>query len=204
MAGNNLLWWNTGAANQETDSAFASDSQRTGGAANPSLFPSILANKLFYNWGNFISAFGLMMANKGYLVLDNPSGTPFSGTYPSQVIALAAVLANVQTAADTKSIQTVSFSSSMALSATGHSGFYIPMTSNCAFTITGLTAWAKLKFIWGQPAAGNCTVSFPGNVTAGVGGLPTQPDPTPNSFSTQDWIVFPDGNLHPDGPMIVS
>ena len=70
MGSNSFLQWNPGAANQETDAAYAADTQRTGGAAAPSLFSSVLANKLFFQLSTMVAALAQVMANAGQTVSD--------------------------------------------------------------------------------------------------------------------------------------
>jgi hypothetical protein len=84
----NFQQWNPNATNQETDSQYTSDAMRTGGAADPSIFPSATANKLFYQVSTFAAAFAQALANKGYSLSD------------ANLSNLAAVLANVMTQAD--------------------------------------------------------------------------------------------------------
>lgn len=92
MAGtNNFLVWNPTAANQETDTAYAADTQRSGGAASGSIFPSPTANKLFYQCSSMITALAQMMANKNYNMSDANQAN------------LIAALTNIVTKADTTS-----------------------------------------------------------------------------------------------------
>ncbi len=66
----NFQVWNPLAANQENDAAYAADAQRSGGATT-GLFPSITANKLFYQLSTMVAAIGAMLAAKGYTVADS-------------------------------------------------------------------------------------------------------------------------------------
>jgi hypothetical protein len=84
----NFLQWNPAANNQDTDAQYAVDTQRTSGAANPSIFPSLTANKLFFQVTTFITAFAQALANKGYVLSD------------VSLTNLEAVLANVTTVND--------------------------------------------------------------------------------------------------------
>jgi hypothetical protein len=84
----NLQQWNPTGANQESDSAYTVDAQRTGGAANPSIFTSATANKLFYQLSTFLAAFGQALSAKGYTISD------------ANLSTLAGVLANVVTEVD--------------------------------------------------------------------------------------------------------
>jgi hypothetical protein len=88
MAVSNFLQWNPAAANQETDSAYSSDTMRSGGAANPSVFPSATANKLFYQLSTFVAALAQALATKGYAMSDSSLST------------LTSTMASVITSAD--------------------------------------------------------------------------------------------------------
>ena len=85
---NNLLQWNPGASNMESDADYANDPQRLAGAQAPAEFPSATANKLFYQSSTFNKAFGDALAAKGYTISD------------ANIAALTAVLGNVMTQAD--------------------------------------------------------------------------------------------------------
>jgi hypothetical protein len=84
----NIQQWNPTAANQESDTAYTADTLRSGGAVDPSVFPSITANKLFYQLSTFIVALANALAAKGYVVSD------------ANVTTLAGVLANIITQTD--------------------------------------------------------------------------------------------------------
>lgn len=89
MAGsNNFLQWNPAAANQETDAAYTSDTTRSGGAGSGSIFPSVVANKLFYQISTMVAAFAAAMAAKNYTMLD------------SNITNLQTALSNILTQAD--------------------------------------------------------------------------------------------------------
>jgi hypothetical protein len=83
----NALQWNPTQANQESDTAYAADSERTGGAVSGQ-FPSALGNKLFYQLSTYITALATMLANKGYSNND------------SNLANLVAVMNNLVTNAD--------------------------------------------------------------------------------------------------------
>ena len=85
---NNFLQWNPGAVNQENDGTYAADALRSGGAPANAIFPSALANKVFYQSSIFVAAFAQMMSDKGYNLSDVDFNT------------LKTVLANVITGAD--------------------------------------------------------------------------------------------------------
>jgi len=188
MATTNFLIWNPGMVNQETDSAYASDSQRSGGASASTIFASILANKLFYQLSTFVAAFAQMMANKGFTMSDANYAT------------LTATLANVLTTADSPVYSTPTFSSALALNASGTAGFYIgPMTSNTTITLTGLTEWQEVEFMFEQNSTGGFNVAYPANMVGFAA-----PDPTANSTTFQKGKVYPDGKLHAISPAISS
>lgn len=105
MAGTNFAEFNPSAANQETDSAYASDSLRSGGAAVDGVCPSTLFNKLNYQQSTMIAALALALVNKGFSPVDgSPSSTNGLVTPSTAVSNLAAVLANILTTADYASI----------------------------------------------------------------------------------------------------
>jgi hypothetical protein len=91
----NFLVFNPPCNNQESDTAYASDSLRTLGAALDAILPSALFNKMNYQTSIMTAAIGQMMAAKGYVVNDG-NATP--GT--AALNALAAALANIMTQAD--------------------------------------------------------------------------------------------------------
>src|SRR5580698_7300430 len=90
----NFLQWNPTGANQENDSTYAGDSQRSGGAGSGSIFASALANKLFYQLALFVCAFATMLTNKGYAPNDG------SSSFGTALANLVAVLNHVITDAD--------------------------------------------------------------------------------------------------------
>lgn len=94
MATTNLQQWNPTAVNQENDAAYAADSQRSGGATNPSIFQAELANKLFYQTTTFLTALFTAFANKGFTTSD------------SNLSTLTATCANFLTTADKISVAT--------------------------------------------------------------------------------------------------
>jgi len=69
MASNNFLQWNAGKVNQDTDGEYVLETQRIGGAVS-GLFPSKLANKLFYQCTIMVAAMGEMMKDKGFEMSD--------------------------------------------------------------------------------------------------------------------------------------
>jgi hypothetical protein len=95
--------WNPGAVNQESDSSYQSDVQRTGGAQTGGVFPSLTANKVLYQITTFVRALALALAAKNYSVQDGT--TPFQADTSSNaaVTALSSVLQNLITNSDLQS-----------------------------------------------------------------------------------------------------
>jgi hypothetical protein len=83
----NFLQWNPGQINQEADASYSADAQRTGGAVS-GIFPSELANKLFYQVSTFVAALATALVNKGYEMQDTDLST------------LITAMANILTKAD--------------------------------------------------------------------------------------------------------
>jgi hypothetical protein len=65
----NFLQWNPSSINQQTDGTYATDAQRVGGAVT-GIFPSDLANKLYYQTSTLVAALATVMVNKGYEMQD--------------------------------------------------------------------------------------------------------------------------------------
>jgi hypothetical protein len=95
MASTNFKQWNPPASNQESDTAYATDAQRTGGAAINSPFASALANKLFYQLTTWLEAFANSLVGKGFSPNDG------SGNPSTAIATLQSILANILTTADT-------------------------------------------------------------------------------------------------------
>ena len=91
----NFLQWNPTATNQENDGSYTTDAQRTGGAAVGTPFPSLTANKLFYQLSTFVSALAFAMVSKGYSPVDGTSPLTAAGSPTSAVGNLALVLENL-------------------------------------------------------------------------------------------------------------
>jgi hypothetical protein len=167
----NFVPWNPSQINQESDAAYASDSQRVGGAPNGVAFPSATGNKLFYQVSVGITALMQMMAAKGFTVNDTNLAT------------LTSVLAAIRTTADIASgLDSISYSSAITCDAAAFIGFQISLAGNTTLTVTGVAAGQSLIFIFVQDSAGGHIVTWPGTFFGGL-----QPDPTPNSVSV---IVF--------------
>lgn len=83
----NFLQWNPSQVNQESDASYLTDTQRVGGAV-AGIFPSQLANKLFYQVSTFVAALATALVNKGYEMQDTSLAT------------LVTAMANILTKAD--------------------------------------------------------------------------------------------------------
>ncbi len=120
MAGTtNLLQWNPTASNQETDAQYLADSQRSGGATNPSVFEAELANKAFFQWSTYLTALFQAFANKGYTTSD------------SNLSSLTAQCANFLTSADVKPVMTtVAYSPTPTFNCALANGFRFELGGN--------------------------------------------------------------------------
>jgi len=104
---NNFLQFNPPATNQENDSTYQTDGQRVNGVASGAIVPSVSINKFRYQSSTFYTALALALATKGYMVLDgSPGQAAYAGSYSAAVTSLAAIFANVLTAADLPGILT--------------------------------------------------------------------------------------------------
>lgn len=65
----NFLQWNPGQLNQQSDGEYLVEPQRTDGA-DTGIYPSTLANKMFYQCTTMVVAIAQMMVNKGYEMQD--------------------------------------------------------------------------------------------------------------------------------------
>lgn len=189
MAGTNLLQWNPTASNQETDSQYSADSQRSGGAVNPSEFDATLANKLFYQITTYLTALFTAFANKGYATSDSDLGV------------LTAQCANFLTTADVKlGLQQVPYSSTLVLNCTTSNGFQISLAGDVtSLTLQYAATGQRILLAFTQDSAGNHSVTWPSNVID-----PGTVSGAPNSNSVQEFIVLADTKLHPITAMAVS
>ena len=188
MSTTNLLQWNPTAANQETDAQYLADSQRSGGATNPSLFDATLANKLFYQTTTYLYALFTAFANKGFTTSDSSAAT------------LVAQCANFLTTADVKpGLVNVPYATAVTFDASKANGFEVALTGGTTVTLINATVGQIITLAFQQDAVGGRTVALPGIVLS-----PGTVDPTANSTSVQTFQVLTDGYLHPIAPMVVS
>jgi len=71
----NFLQWNPTEANQETDAEYTADTLRAGGATVDALFPSPLANKLFFQASTMAAAIAQFMVAQGISASDSNLAT---------------------------------------------------------------------------------------------------------------------------------
>jgi len=173
MASTNFLQWNSTQANQESDSAYLADSQRTGGAPTGVEFPSATANKLFYQVSTFIAALSNSLVSKGYSPMD------------SNISSLQGVLANIVTFADLKpNLTSVSFSTSPQFNAQYTNGFELDLAGNVtSSSLINYSVGQILTFVITQ---GSTAYSFvpPPNIT---GWIPINMNP--GTSTVQQFIV---------------
>src|ERR1700689_5872347 len=96
--GSNINQWNPTATNQENDSTFAGDSQRSGGASDGQYWDSVLANKVLYQLSTILCALGQSLAGKGYVLSDGTAPYTAVSTSNAAVVAAASILKNILTA----------------------------------------------------------------------------------------------------------
>jgi hypothetical protein len=189
MASTNLLQWNPTAANQESDAAYTADSQRAGGATEPSVFRAVLANKAYYQWSTFLTALFTAFANKGFTTSDASLST------------LTAQCANFLTTADVRTgIRAVTYATSMTLDCSLADGFEVLLTGNVtALNIVNAVLGQSVTLVFVQDGVGGRTVAFPTNVKN-----PGTPSTVAGETSVQTFKILTDLNLHPTTPVMVS
>ncbi len=186
MATTNLLQWNPTAANQETDPQYLADSQRAGGATDPSLFLSPLANKAFFQWSTYLTALFQAFANKGFTTSDSNLNT------------LTAQCANFLTTSDFRpNLLAVDYAPSVTFNMAQALGFELELNGNAAIDVVNPQLGDVVVFLLAQDAVGGRTVTWSGNVFS-----PGTPDPTPNSVSAQIFKADDVGHLLPASPMM--
>lgn len=173
MATTNLQQWNPTAANQETDVEYTADSQRAGGATDPSVFEAALANKAFFQWSTYLAALFQAFAAKGFTTSD------------SNINTLAAQCANFLTTADLRSLITdLNYSPNPVLDGSKTNGWFFPLSGNMTIpTIPGLVDGQIVTLVYLQDGTGGHTVTFPAQLFEA-----TQPDPRAGACSAQSFI----------------
>jgi len=219
MATTNLdNYWNPGCSNQESDSQYAADAQRLGGATDPSLFASALANKHFYQDSIVRAALAAALVDKGLSPNDGSANPATAFNNLVAVLAnlvtftagdLAALFAspvltgdpkapdqpvgdNDQSIANTKFVKSVlGASGGYAASLTSPSG-YIKFPS----ALGGLVLQWALGDTGGSPAV-NMPVAFPLNMPAAalavLGATKTGTQTFSVNFSGNSWLLTGNG-----------
>jgi hypothetical protein len=190
MPTTNFVEFNPTQSNQQSDATYDSNALTTGGIQTNNILPSAWLNKIYRQANAFVTAFALMLKNKGYSTSDVNVGT------------LASVLNNILTQADLRTpMQNIAFTPSISFSATVADGFHVPsMTGNItAIGIFGFSFGQEITLAFTQDGTGGRTVAFPSYVLS-----PGTVDPTPNATSMQKFKALADLKLHPLGPMTVS
>lgn len=188
MATTNLQQWNPNQNNQETDAQYAADSQRTGGAANPSLFASVLSNKLFYQTTTYLLALFQSFANKGFTTSD------------ASLAALTAQCAHFVTTADLRGdMQAVPYSPTLTLDCSKYNGFEITLTGNVSLTLANGSFGQRLVMALVQDSVGGHTATWPSNVIS-----PGALSGTAGATNVQEFVYRSDNNFHPITPVVVS
>jgi hypothetical protein len=182
MGTTNLLPFNPLLTNAESDSAYASDTMRTGGAVTDALLPSAFFNKLMGQMSLFVAALAQALANKGFSTHDSDG-----------FAALVAQLANIWTTADNiPGIVTVPYASSIAFDASAARTFQVTLTGDVtASSLANAAAGELLIFILIQDGVGEHAFAWPSNVP----GRPIAAQA--NSVSAQAFIVGADGTVQP-------
>lgn len=155
MATTNLQQWNPTAANQQNDATYAADSQRAGGATDPSVFLSVLANKAFFQWSTYLTALFAAFAAKGFTTSD------------SNISTLTAQCANFLTSADIKPPQhTVAFSPTPVFDCNLATGFRIDLSGNVTSStlINMPVAGTIITFFIVSASPGTFDFAWPSNV----------------------------------------
>src|ERR1700761_4687015 len=153
MAETNFVQFNPTQSNQQTDSQYQANELVTGGVQLNNPLPSAFLNKIWYQLSTFVSAFAQMLVNKGYSPVDTSES------------ALAAVLANVLTNADTQPpILTVAYSPNAIFNRALGQGFVVYLTGPLSFTLTGQQPGQYITFLFVQDAVGGRAVTFPLNI----------------------------------------
>lgn len=188
MATTNLLQWNPTASNQENDAAYLADSQRAGGATDPSIFQSVLSNKAFFQWSTYLTALFTAFANKGFTTSD------------SNLSTLTAQCANFLTSADLRGqISDPAYSPTQALDASKYNAWFLPLDGNVTLSISGMTDGQIVVLVYLQDATGGRTITFPTSFFEAV-----QPDARATACSAQAFIYTTAAGpyFRPIGPLM--
>ena len=189
MPSTNFLQWNPTESNQETDAAYEADSLRSGGIQLNNLLPSIMLNKLFYQQSTMNAALAQMLVNKGYSPMD------------TSVSALAAVLANILTNADTQPLVVeVTFSATAVFNRAAAQSFQMEVTGNCTPSFVGAQAGQLTTFNLVTDGTFGHTFLWPSNILNG-GDMVTTPMAANTTYQQSFWTRS-DGFAFATGPLM--
>jgi hypothetical protein len=164
----NFIQLNPLANNQESDSAFASDSLVTGGVTVDAPLPSPYLNKWRYQASTFYRALSLALVAKGYSPNDGSAA-------PTTAVAnLAAVFANILTFADKPVLFTSPAFTGIPTCPTATTGLHTTQLANTQFVFnSAMGAYATgMKLQAGSGVGGGpqtFPVAFSGSAVAVVG-----------------------------------
>lgn len=183
MPSTNFIQFNPTESNQESDAAYAANALVTGGVQLNNQLPSNFLNKLWYQVTTFPAAFCQMLVNKGYSPMD------------TSVTALAAVLANVLTNADTQPLVTFQNSStSMVFNRASGQTFEVNMISSVTSpTLVGTQPGQYLLFNFTTDGTAGHSFTWPSQIV-GAGDLSNM---AANTTFTQMFWVRADGTCFP-------
>ncbi len=155
MASTNFKEWDPPLQNAQGDTAYSTETMRTGGAVLTALLPSAVFNKFAHQTAMFAAAFCTMLAQKSYTTSDENFND------------LVAVLMNVRTNNDVKAlIQTIAYATSINFDASIAGEFDLTLTGNVSSsTLNNVVAGQLLVFVITQDATGNRTFAWPANIS---------------------------------------
>lgn len=192
MPSSNFLQWDPPLANADSDGAYAADSSRAGGAPVNGLFPSSLANKLFYQLSTMVKAIADYMVGQGQNASDANEAV-LSANF-------GAAIANQIAAGTAAAIVNVPFAATPVFNAAQGINFEMTLTGNVtSSTLINTTPGQRIVFIIHQDGSGGRTFAWPSNVM-GAGVV----DPGAGNTSVQEFIIDSAGNARPIDVMTVS
>lgn len=188
MPSTNFLQWNSSETNQETDAEYLADSQRLGGAPVGAVFPSPLANKIFYQLSTFCTAFANFMVANGQSASD--------ASLSALQAAFAALLAPPTTV-----LKTGNGSSPYTTSSTS---YVVVDGTSLAYTVTIPLGWKLVILTTGvmYVTVSSNTAGFIGLYDTESASILTQEEIYLPELETGgvpwslNWVVAGDGNSH--------
>lgn len=193
MPTSNILVFNPGQVNQETDAAYNADSNRAGGFPTNAIWQSILANKSLYQLSTMLKALANIVVAEGFDCNDTNLAT-LTTNMTSALLALAG-------GGSSPSVVVVAFSPTpgFVTNTKPVCNLQMTLTGNVtSSTLTGVHPGQIVNFIIAQDATGGRTFSPPPGIPMAL------IDPTPNLASVQSFLVDAGGNFRTLGPMTSS